>query len=50
MAAPKLRDNQVKILFFNRFDGFREALLENEEIEACRTGLSVLNYRPVLRS
>ena len=32
-TTPKLRDNQVKILSFNRFDHFRDALLENQQLE-----------------
>ena len=37
--ASKLRDNQVKLLCSNRFNGVLEALLKNEELEACRNGL-----------
>ena len=38
-TLPKLKNEQVKILSFNRFDNVRESLLENVELEACRQGL-----------
>lgn len=39
-VAPFLKLKQeVKILSFNRFDNFRSALLENQELEACRDAL-----------
>jgi len=37
--VPKFRKDQVRILSFNRFDDFRKALLESNELRACREAL-----------
>eukprot|EP00928_Gymnodinium_smaydae_P067204 TRINITY_DN50144_c0_g1_i1.p1 TRINITY_DN50144_c0_g1~~TRINITY_DN50144_c0_g1_i1.p1 ORF type:complete len:422 (-),score=27.05 TRINITY_DN50144_c0_g1_i1:113-1300(-) len=38
--APPSRDEYVKLLRFNRFDKFREALLESAELKPCRDALT----------
>lgn len=45
---PKLGNNQVKIISFNRFDCFRELLLEGEELESCRRALTGRGFSPDL--
>ena len=42
--TPPLRNDQVKLLTFSRFDRFREALLEGEELRACRQSLESAGY------
>jgi hypothetical protein len=37
--APRLQEDHVKVLLFNRHDNFREALLQSQELEAIRTAL-----------
>lgn len=43
-TMPKLKNGQVKILVFNRFDGFVESLLKSEELEACRGALQQAGF------
>lgn len=42
--TPPRRDETVKLLRFNRFEGFREALLEAPELRACRMDLERHNF------
>lgn len=46
--APPRRDERVKLLRFNRFERFREALLENAELQACRMDLERHDFSPDL--